>query len=133
MADHRSTPDALKYRKLLAERLRITRLLVEPKQAEAARKIGITQNAWFRYESGDRRMNLYALAMFCIAYDVHMDWLLLGSPEKLRQPLRDQLFTVPQARKYLRNLPPPAEPPASPHNRYAGEQERVRKALTDFG
>jgi transcriptional regulator with XRE-family HTH domain len=133
MGTQHTTPDMARYRELLAERLQITRQLLEPRQVETARKLGFSQSVWFRYETGYRRIEPAALALFCLAYEVNMDWLVLGNPEKLRQPLRNLLFTVPRAQKYLRNLPRPAELPASPQDRYADGLERLRKALTDPG
>jgi transcriptional regulator with XRE-family HTH domain len=131
-AKRRSGPDTAKYREQLAERLRITRQLLEPRQVETARKLGITQSAWFRYEHNIREVDAYVIGLFAIQYRVTTDWLILGKAETLDDRTRDLLFSVPEAAKYLRGLPPPAVPHASQQTKRVAALEKLRKELTEF-
>jgi transcriptional regulator with XRE-family HTH domain len=108
MGTQHTTPDTTKYRELLAERLRITRRLLEPRQEDAARKVGLTPDVWSEVEQGIHPVDPYLLALFAIQYRVDAWWLLLGDPEGLDPPLLQALSTVPEAMRYFRDLSPPA-------------------------
>jgi len=66
------------YRRKAAERLRQARSVVANSQADVARAIGITPMRWFRYESGERELNLDVLAKFCLLYGVCPRWIVIG-------------------------------------------------------
>jgi transcriptional regulator with XRE-family HTH domain len=131
MGRKRTTDDTRRYAQQLAERLRITRRLVEPKQVEAARAVGVTQNVWYRFERGLREADPFILALFCIQYEIDANWILLGDPEHLRFAVLQALFRVPEAQKYLRGLPEPDASPPSPQNTHSSATDRARTKLLD--
>ena len=45
-------------------------------QAQAAEKLGFTQQTWARYESGEREPNAITIRRLCGVFDVSADWLL---------------------------------------------------------
>ncbi len=59
---------------VFSDRLRTLR--GELKQAEFARKVGIAQNTYSRYESGERIPDIEVLARLAARLDVSADWLL---------------------------------------------------------
>jgi transcriptional regulator with XRE-family HTH domain len=132
MGRQRITDDSKKYTALLAERLRMTRLLVEPKQVDAARMVGVKQNVWYRFERGIREVDPYAIAKFCILYEVDANWIILGDPKNLRFVLFQALFNLPEAEKYLRGLPRPPAQPTAPQNTRPVVPEKVRTKLLDL-
>jgi transcriptional regulator with XRE-family HTH domain len=116
MASRKDAPGAVEYTAALAERLVICRKLVEPRQVDAARRVGIDPGTWFRYERGTRMVDAHTLARFCIQYDICPRFLLLGDPSGLRWPLSGNLRLIPEAVKYLPAEPPSAAPVASHEN-----------------
>ena len=101
MAARPKTPEATTYRQKFAERLRIARLIVEPRQVDAAYRVGVAANVWYRYENGLREVDSWALATFCIQYDVCPRFLLLGEIDGLRPEIAANLHTIPGGEQYL--------------------------------
>lgn len=116
MASRKAAPGAIEYSAGLAERLRIARKLVEPRQVDAARRVACEPGTWFRYERGYRDIDTYTLARFCIQYDVDPKFILLGDPSGLRWPLVGNLRLIPEATKYFPEPQPGDVAPASRQN-----------------
>lgn len=114
MASRKAAPGAIEYSAGLAERLRIARQLVEPRQVDAARRVACEPGTWFRYERGTRDIDTYTLARFCIQYEIDPRFIILGDPSGLRWPLNGNLRLIPEAAKYFPEPPPGAAAPATP-------------------
>ena len=60
----------------MGERLRRLRFDNDLTQAEVAQKIGVTQQTYSRYESGDAKPDSETIIKFCELYGVTADYLL---------------------------------------------------------
>lgn len=60
-------------RKKIAARLRAVR--GEMPQASFAARIGLSQTAWHRYETGKNEMSYAQLHRLCVEFGVSLDWL----------------------------------------------------------
>lgn len=129
MPSRADAPGAPEFAAGLAERLRIARQLVEPRQVDAARRVGIDPGTWFRYERGTRVVDPYALAKFCVQYDVDPRFLLLGDASSLRWPLSANLRLIPEAAPYLPEPQPEPAPPASQQSMRYGAAGTNRTTL----
>ena len=68
---------------LLGKNLTEARTALEISQAEAARRIGISQSTYSGYETGTRRIKLSMLKQIADVYGVTVDWLIgTEIPEK---------------------------------------------------
>lgn len=123
----RVAPGADEYIDGLSERLAIARKLVEPVQAEAARQCGVEPRTWHRWELGLRTIDPFALARFCVEYDIDPRFLLLGDPTGLRWPLGKNLALIPEGRKYAPDERPAPVPPVFPENRPAAATGTSRR------
>jgi transcriptional regulator with XRE-family HTH domain len=72
----------LKSKSKLAERLKALRKHFDKSQKEMAEWVGITQLAWFNYESGKSLPNGKVLAKLC-EYGVNINWVLAKQGDML--------------------------------------------------
>jgi len=68
-----STQKARSYEKKIAARLRLVR--GDMPQAAFAARLGMSQTAWHRYETGKNEMSYDQLCRLCIEFGVSLDWL----------------------------------------------------------
>lgn len=68
----------ISYRHEIGGRLRCLRERHGLKQKEFAVRLQLTQPTIVRYESGDRAPDAYILMRIARAYNVDLNWLLLG-------------------------------------------------------
>ena len=72
---------------LLGNNLTQARIALEISQAEAARRIGISQSTYSGYETGTRRIKLSMLRRIADVYGVSVDWLIgTEIPEPTKRP-----------------------------------------------
>jgi transcriptional regulator with XRE-family HTH domain len=129
MPRHQKPAGSAEYNSGLSERIRIARQLVENKQSDAARHLGVSTPQWNKYEHGMRAPDAYTIAKFCLAYDICPRFILLGDPSGLRWPLIANLRLIPEAARYLPDAPQgsdsPVPAPAKPA--LAGARDRTRQ------
>ena len=74
--------------KALAKRLELTREALGLNAAQLCKRIGIKENRWSQYESGQRRITLEVAEAFCDEFDLTLDWIYRGKAGQLPHALR---------------------------------------------
>lgn len=69
-------------------RLRRLREAVEPVQADAARRAGVSVHTWSRMEIGRTTVDPIALARWCQAHDLPADYVIMGRLDGLPDSLK---------------------------------------------
>ena len=72
------TPAASQTMEAVARRLRMLRMVLNGNQAEVARTLQISTDAWNKYETGTNRLPIHVLADFVSVYGTGADWILAG-------------------------------------------------------
>jgi len=108
--------DRVAYRQHWAARLAFVRRLVEPVSADAARRIGVDQRVWWKYEHAANDIDVLALTRFCVEYDVCPRWILLGDWSGLRPELRRAVLRMEAAAGIQNGDTSPHEPDPFPRN-----------------
>lgn len=75
--------DAATIRAGQAQRLRRLRQALDPGQADAARRAGVSTSAWNHWEMGNREIDTVALARWCNSHDVSADYVIRGRADAL--------------------------------------------------
>ena len=60
------------------QRLGRLRQIMEPVQADAARRAGVSVHAWSRMETGKATVDPVALARWCAAHDIPAEYVITG-------------------------------------------------------
>lgn len=76
MAKNRTVEARSPEYELLGKRITEARIALDISQAEAARRIGISQSTYSGYETGTRRVKLSMLRQIANVYNVTVDWLI---------------------------------------------------------
>lgn len=76
MAKNRTVEARSPEYELLGKRIAEARVALGISQAEAARRIGISQSTYSGYETGTRRVKLSMLRQIASVYNVAVDWLI---------------------------------------------------------
>jgi transcriptional regulator with XRE-family HTH domain len=74
--------------KALARRLELTREALDLNAAQLCKRIGIKENRWSQYESGERRITLEVAEALCDEFGLSLDWIYRGKPDQLPHALR---------------------------------------------
>jgi transcriptional regulator with XRE-family HTH domain len=74
--------------KSLAKRLELTREALDLNAAQLCKRIGIKENRWSQYESGERRITLEVANALCDEFGLSLDWIYRGNPAQLPHILR---------------------------------------------
>lgn len=82
------TEAASRIRTQQQERLRRLRMIVEPVQADAARRAGVSVHAWSRMETGGATVDPVALARWCEAHGLPADYVITGRLDGLPDALK---------------------------------------------
>jgi transcriptional regulator with XRE-family HTH domain len=98
------------YRRAVASRLAVVRRHVAPVQSDVARRVGVAPNTWYRFETGERPIDIYKLVSFCVLYDIDPRFLLLNDRSGLSPELLE---------KVQQDLPEVAANPPTPRRRSA--------------
>ena len=77
--------------KLLANRIKMTREALELSAAELCKTIGIKENRWSQYESGERKITLQVADLLCDEFGLTLDWIYRGNPAGLPHEFRLKL------------------------------------------
>ena len=80
--------------KLLADRLELTREALGLNAADLCKRIGIKENRWSQYESGQRRITLEVATKMCDEFGLSLDWIYRGDPRQLPHGLRIKMRDV---------------------------------------
>jgi DNA-binding XRE family transcriptional regulator len=73
-----TSPEAAAMRSAQKQRLRLLREAVEPVQAVAAKRAGVSAYSWNRMEVGEAEVSTVALARFCLSYGLPSGWVIVG-------------------------------------------------------
>jgi DNA-binding XRE family transcriptional regulator len=76
----------------VARRLRMLRMVLSANQAEVARTLGVSTDAWNKYESGTNRLPVNVLSDFVSIYGTGADWILAGKLMSLDKPVMARLI-----------------------------------------
>jgi transcriptional regulator with XRE-family HTH domain len=83
---------SVKYRQLVAARLRATREAVGLRVTEFGHQAWLEHPQYSQYESGKRLPDIAAAIMLCRAYNLTLDWIYIGDlgtlPHKLAQAIQ---------------------------------------------
>ena len=88
---------AASVRKAQQVRLRRLRESVEPVQANAARRAGVSVHSWSRMETGLSSVDIVALARWCESYNLPADYVVTGRLDGLPDAVKRQLILAETA------------------------------------
>lgn len=74
-------------------RLRLTRMALDIRQVDIARKFGCSTASWNHYETGKRPLDIDLAIELCDAYGLTLDWLYRGDNSGLKKGLVDRMET----------------------------------------
>lgn len=111
-ADRSTT--ATQIRAAQQERLARLRQIMEPVQADAARRAGVSVHAWSRMETGKSTVDPVALARWCEAHDLPADYVILGRLDGLPDALKRLMIAAEAEAEQRSSAPPHTSAPASP-------------------
>lgn len=83
----------------ISERLELTREALGLSQAEFARRVGITEQAYTNYKRGARRISHDQAEKLCRAIGVSLDWIYRGDMQSLRLDLATKIQEILAARR----------------------------------
>lgn len=127
MAQHADTSAAAsRVRAAQQERLQRLREAVEPLQADAARRAGVSVHAWSRMETGKSSVDAVALARWCEAHGLPADYVITGRLDGLPDPLK-RILMMAEAEAATRSggRPGISEPASPPLKRTRGRPRRT--------
>lgn len=84
----RLNPGMVETSKSLAKRLKETREAIGISAADLCKRIGVKQNRWSQYESGERRITVAVANKLCDEFDLSLDWIYRANPAQLPHALR---------------------------------------------
>lgn len=105
---------AARIRSAQQERLRRLREAVEPVQADAARRAGVSVHTWSRMEIGRTTVDVVALARWCDAHGLPADYVVTGRLDGLPDGLKRALVLAEAEAAQQSAGPPGTSVPASP-------------------
>jgi transcriptional regulator with XRE-family HTH domain len=101
-----------------AQQQRLTRLrqIMEPVQADAARRAGVSGHAWSRMETGKATVDPVALARWCNAHGIPAEYVITGRLDGLseavkRLVIRAELEADQQSTAQAGTSAPASQPP----------------------
>lgn len=74
----RRIEDSEELKRACAERLRLTRMVLDLPQGKFAARAGIAQNTYNQYEAGKRFPDYVSCIRLCETYGITMDWIFRG-------------------------------------------------------
>lgn len=99
-----------------AQQRRLTRLrqIIEPVQADAARRAGVSVHAWSRMETGKATVDPVALARWCTAHDIPAEYVITGRLDGLPDPVKRLVIWAEREAETQSAAQPGISAPASP-------------------
>jgi transcriptional regulator with XRE-family HTH domain len=127
MVNHADTSTtASRIRAAQQERLARLRQIMEPVQADAARRAGVSFHAWSRMETGKSTVDAVALARWCEAHNLPADYVILGRLDGLPDPVKRAVIAAEaEAERRSGAQPHSGEPAIPPPKRSRGRPRRI--------
>ena len=99
-----------------AQQLRLARLrqIMEPVQADAARRAGVSVHAWSRMETGKATVDPVALARWCAAHDIPAEYVITGRLDGLSEAVKRLVVRAEQEAELQLAGPQNTSAPATP-------------------
>jgi len=115
MVEHSDTSQAASDIRA-AQQQRLTRLrqIMEPVQADAARRAGVSVHAWSRMETGRSTVDPVALARWCGAHAIPAEYVITGHLDGLPDRVKRLVIRAEQDAEQLSAALPSTSAPASP-------------------
>lgn len=83
----------------ISRRLRLLRATTGLSQAEFARQVGVSRNAWNNFELEVGRINVDAAMKLCRKYLVTLDWIYLNDSRLVPDMMMERLRAAERAEK----------------------------------
>lgn len=92
-----------RWRKMVGNRLEVTRIALGRKQADLARILLISPQRWNNYERGAKPLDIEIAIRICDKFGVTLDWLYRGDLSTLRFELAQRIGQLVEGETAIKN------------------------------